>query len=82
VRKLDFAIGVKEIVAEQLGFRVEEILDGAFLKEDGLGMDSLDLVEFSLILEDAFDIEIPDADLNRFRTVQDVIDYVKNKKEN
>ena len=42
--------------------------------------DSLDHVELVMALEEAFDIEIPDEDAERIRTLQDAIDYVRRKK--
>jgi acyl carrier protein len=49
---------------------------------DNLPDGSLELVEVIMALEEAFDIEIPDADAERIHTVQDAIDYVRRKKGN
>ena len=46
-------------------------------KLDELGLDSLDLVELIMALEEEFDIEIPDADAEKVVTVGDVVDYIK-----
>ena len=43
---------------------------------DDLGADSLDQVELVMALEEAFDLEIPDEDAEKIRTVQDAIDYI------
>ena len=43
---------------------------------DDLGADSLDTVELVMAFEEAFDIEIPDEDAEKIRTVQDAIDYI------
>jgi acyl carrier protein len=48
---------------------------------NNLGGDSLDRVELVMALEEAFDIEIADEDAKRFRTVQDVIDYINKRKK-
>ena len=68
---------VREIVAEQLGISEDEIkLETNFV--DDLGADSLDIVELIMALEEAFDIEIPDADAEKVVTVGDVVDYIKD----
>ena len=43
-------------------------------------LESLDPVELVMALEEAFDIEIPDEDAEKMRTVQDAIDYIRRKK--
>jgi acyl carrier protein len=44
--------------------------------QDDLGADSLDIVELVMAFEEAFDIEIPDEDAEKIKTVKDAIDYV------
>jgi acyl carrier protein len=66
---------VKQIIAEQLGVDENEITPGSSFVED-LGADSLDTVELVMALEEAFDVEIPDEDAEKIRTVQDAIDYI------
>ena len=71
---------VKDIIAEQLGVKKEEIKpESSFI--DDLGADSLDLVELIMMLEEEFEKEIPDEDAEKIQTVQDAIDYIKNNKE-
>ena len=48
------------------------------LKEE-LGVDSVDLMEFIINLEEAFDIEIPDEDMDNFKTISDVVAYIQEK---
>ena len=48
------------------------------LKEE-LGVDSVDLMEFIINLEEAFDIEIPDEDMDNFKTISDVVAYIHEK---
>ena len=48
------------------------------LKEE-LGVDSVDLMEFIINLEEAFDIEIPDEDMDNFKTISDVVSYIHEK---
>ena len=69
---------VKEIVAEQLGLREEEIKGDANFLED-LGADSLDIVELIMAMEEEFELEIPDEDAEKILTVQDCINYVLEK---
>ena len=42
-------------------------------------MDSVDLMEFIINLEEAFDIEIPDEDMDNFKTISDVVAYIHEK---
>jgi acyl carrier protein len=44
--------------------------------QDDLGADSLDIVELVMAFEEAFEIEIPDEDAEKIKTVKDAIDYV------
>jgi len=69
---------VKQIVAEQLGVKVEEVTNQASFVDD-LGADSLDTVELVMALEEEFDCEIPDEEAEKITTVQLAIDYVKEK---
>ena len=48
---------------------------------DDLGADSLDTVELVMAFEEAFDIEIPDEDAEKIRTVKDAIDYINFARE-
>jgi acyl carrier protein len=66
---------VKQIIAEQLGVDENEVTPSASFVDD-LGADSLDQVELVMALEEAFDVEIPDEDAEKIRTVQDAIDYI------
>jgi acyl carrier protein len=67
---------VKQIVSEQLGVDEGEVTPSAAFVDD-LGADSLDTVELVMALEEAFEIEIPDEDAEKIRTVQDAIDYIE-----
>lgn len=66
---------VIEIIADKLGIEKETITPEAHVIDD-LGADSLDVVEMVMALEEAFDIEIPDEDAEKIRTVQDIFDYI------
>ncbi len=69
---------IKQIVSEQLGVDEAEITPKSSFVDD-LGADSLDTVELVMALEEAFDLEIPDEDAEKIRTVQDAITYVEKK---
>lgn len=66
---------VKEIIAEQLGQDIENVVPAANFTDD-LGADSLDTVELVMALEDEFDVEIPEEDSANIKTVQDAVDYI------
>ena len=67
---------LKKIIVEQLGVDEKEVVPSASFVED-LGADSLGLVELVLAFEEAFEIDIPDEDTEKIRTVQDAIDYIE-----
>jgi len=66
---------VKQIIVEQLGVDEAEVTSNASFVDD-LGADSLDTVELVMAFEEAFDIEIPDEDAEKIRTVHDAVDYI------
>ena len=69
---------VKSIIAEQLGVKIEEVKPEASFIDD-LGADSLDIVELVMTMEEEFDLEIPDEDAEKIKSVNDVINYIKAK---
>ena len=72
---------VKQIIVEQLGVDEGEVTASASFQDD-LGADSLDIVELVMAFEEAFEIEIPDEDAEKIKTVKDAIDYIeKNEKK-
>lgn len=69
---------VIEVIMEQLEVSREECtLDASFIED--LGADSLDLVELIMELEENFGIRIADEELEKIRTIQDIIDFIKKK---
>jgi acyl carrier protein len=72
------AEGVKAIIAEQLGVKLEEVTDKASFIDD-LGADSLDTVELVMALEEKFGIEIPDEEAEKMSTVGEAIKYIEQK---
>lgn len=69
---------MKEIIAEQLNVDVSEINMETSFKDD-LGADSLDLFELVMALEEEYDIELPADDLANIATVEDIVNYLKEK---
>ena len=76
----EIAERIKNIIVDQLSVSAEEVTPEASFIED-LGADSLDIVELIMALEEEYDLEIPDEDAEKIQTVQDVITYVKGRKE-
>lgn len=69
---------VIKLVSEQLGVTPEQCkLEAAFI--DDLGADSLDLVELIMEMEEVFGVEIADEELEKIRTIKDVIDFLQKK---
>ncbi|HET7553631.1 MAG TPA: acyl carrier protein [Gemmatimonadaceae bacterium] len=69
---------VKEIIAKELGVERDKLTNEASFMED-LGADSLDTVELVMEFEKEFNIDIPDEDAEKLRTVGDALDYLKAK---
>lgn len=69
---------VREIIVNQIGVNPEQVTLPARLQED-LGTDSLDAVELLMELEETFEIEISDAEMEAVKTVGDIIMLVDTK---
>ncbi len=69
---------VKRIIIEQLSVAEDAVTKEASFIDD-LGADSLDVVELIMALEEEFDMEIPDSDAEKISTVNDVVEYIKDK---
>lgn len=75
---MEIADKVKEIVSQQLDVDVAQIKrESQFI--DDLGADSLAIVELVLAFEEQFEIDIPDEDTEKIRTVGDAIDYIASR---
>jgi acyl carrier protein len=70
---------VTEIICENLSVEQSQVTTEASFQES-LNADSLDIVELIMAFEEAFDIEIPDDDAEKIRTVGNAIDYISAKK--
>lgn len=75
---MDTADKVKEIVSQQLDVDKAQIKEeSAFI--DDLGADSLAIVELVLAFEEQFEIDIPDEDTEKIRTVGDAVKYIDSR---
>ena len=74
----DHSAKVKDIIEKELGVEREKLTDGASFIED-LGADSLDIVELVMEFEKEFNIDIPDEDAEKLRTVGDAIGFLNGK---
>ncbi len=69
---------VKDIIVEELGVERDKLTAEASFMED-LGADSLDTVELVMAFEKEFDIDIPDEEAEKLRTVGDALKYLHEK---
>jgi acyl carrier protein len=67
---------VKELMAARLGIPTEKIVPEATLVED-LGLDSLDAVELAIAVERRFNIDVPEEELTKLKTVADMVALVE-----
>ena len=80
IEEYDIEHKVKSIIAEELGIEESNITNNSNLFND-LGLDSLDIVELTVLFEEEFNISIPDEETENLKTVQNIIEYLsKNKK--
>ena len=70
---------LKEIVAEQLEIEAESITADTRLNED-LNADSLDVVEILMALEDEFGVDIHDEEIEKMKTIGDVVNFIQANK--
>ena len=73
--KEEVAERVQDIIAEKLGVRRNQVTAKADFITD-LNADSLDVVELVIAIERDFDLDIPDEEAEKIRTVQDAISYI------
>ena len=66
---------VKKIIVDQLGVDASKISEDSSFVDD-LGADSLDIVELIMAFEEEFDVEIPDEDAEKIKTVGDAVKYL------
>ena len=68
---------IKSIISEQFSIPAEDITEDTVILED-LDADSLDLIDLAMSLEDCFEVEVPDEELENFKTVGDIVKYIDN----
>lgn len=68
---------IKAILAEQLGTDENDMTLDTNIAKD-LGADSLDVVELLMSIEDEFDVEIPDEEIENIKTIGELTDYIQN----
>lgn len=71
---------IKQMLADQLDANIDDMTMETRIGED-LGADSLDVVELLMAIEEEFDVEIPDEDIEALKTIGDVVEYIQNKQD-
>lgn len=71
---------VQKVIADHLGIGEGEVTLTSKFQED-LGVDSLDIFEIAMELEDEFNIEISNEDLEGIKTIGDLVEYINSKTE-
>jgi len=74
---MDIKDRVMELIKENLEVDHEGLVPEAKFIDD-LGVSSMDLWELVLVMEDEFDLEVPDEDLEKIVTIQDAIDFIES----
>jgi acyl carrier protein len=69
---------VRNIIVDQLAVESDKVTTAASFIDD-LGADSLDIVELVMTMEEEFDLDIPDEDAEKMKTVGDVVKYIASK---
>lgn len=68
---------VKEIIVRQMDLDPNSIsLETSFI--DDLDADSIEIVEMIVAFEDEFEVEIPEDEIEKIKTVKDVVDYFES----
>ena len=76
--KAEILAKLQQIIQDRLDVEADKIVPAASFVED-LGADSLDIVELIMVIEEEFDIEIPDEDAEKLTTVGEAINYAAAK---
>ena len=71
---------IKDIIVEQLDVEEDAVTMEASITDD-LGADSLDVGDLVMSIEESFDVEIPDEEVENIKTVGDIVKYIENKVE-
>lgn len=76
---MDIFEKVKELIADQLDVEDKEGISMDSSITDDLGADSLDVVDLVMALEDEFNVEIPEDQVENIKTVGDIVKYIEDK---
>lgn len=68
---------IKNILVEQLDADIDDLTMDTDIAKD-LGADSLDVVELLMSIEDEFEVEIPDEEIENIKTIGDLTEYIQN----
>ncbi|HIP92561.1 MAG TPA: acyl carrier protein [Thermotoga sp.] len=71
---------IRRMISEKLEIGIDEVREDANIIED-LGADSLDLVDIIMYVEDTFGIRVEDEELEKIRTLEDIVDNIAKKLE-
>jgi len=69
---------IRRVIQKRLDVAEDRVTLDASFRED-LGADSLALMDLSLAIEEAFDIDIPEEEADKIRTVRDAVDYIETQ---
>lgn len=68
---------VRALICDQLDVEEDVVVPEALLAED-LGADSLDLVDLAMSFEEEFEIEVPEAEIDNIKTVEDIVKFIES----
>lgn len=68
---------VRALISEQLGIEADDITESSYIQED-LGADSLDIVDLIMSIEDEFDVEIPEDQVENIKTVGGIVKFIED----
>ena len=71
---------VKKIIVDQLDVEEDKVTEAASITDD-LGAESLDVEDLVMSFEEEFDIEIPDDQVEKIKTVGDIVKFIEEKVE-
>lgn len=69
---------IRDIIVDQLDASADDVTAEASIIDD-LGADSLDVVDLISSVEDEFDVEIPDEEVENIKTVGDIVSYIESR---
>ncbi len=70
---------IREILCDQLDLNEDDVTMSSTLQDD-LGADSLDMVDLVMTIEDEFELDVDDEDVENIKTVGDIVHYIEENK--